>query len=280
MRGEQRRVDLEALQQRARDARVLGGDRIDVGEHPERTQADVGEVADRRRDDEQRPLRPVLRADAGEVDQSVVDQVGFVGMARVGGRGALSARRALPQTACGSFHGAGRGAVVASIGYPAPMRMRTVSRTAPPGPRACRYVHRSSAGDAWSRPPAPCSNATVVASSLARCAFATRSSSWPTTARCSCSSKCACAAARASAARQRVDGRKQRRVLRAAQRYPSAALPGFAPGAGLSLRRDRRRRRASRLAARGVRRRLRQHTRSPHDMSLPQDSHRRENSCN
>ena len=58
--GDERRPDAVVGEQLARRACVLGGDHVDLAEHAERAQRDVGEVADRRRDDEQAPRSRTL----------------------------------------------------------------------------------------------------------------------------------------------------------------------------------------------------------------------------
>ena len=59
---DERLVDAEMAQQRCAVARVLAGDGVDEGEHMNRAQAQVREVADRRRDHVQRSCGILLRA--------------------------------------------------------------------------------------------------------------------------------------------------------------------------------------------------------------------------
>ena len=61
--AEERCLDLVVPEQVTGAPRVFGGDQIDFAEHPQRPQRDVLEVADRRRDDEERARRRRNRAD-------------------------------------------------------------------------------------------------------------------------------------------------------------------------------------------------------------------------
>src|SRR5918996_2977233 len=54
-----RGVDVEVREQRPRAPRVLAGDEAHLAQHPKRPVCDVLEIADRRRDDEQRPRQAV-----------------------------------------------------------------------------------------------------------------------------------------------------------------------------------------------------------------------------
>ena len=60
--GDKRLDEPEVAQQRGAVARVLAGDRVDEREHVQRPQGDVGEVADRRRDDVERRSGILLAA--------------------------------------------------------------------------------------------------------------------------------------------------------------------------------------------------------------------------
>ena len=62
--GRERRLDPVAGEQRARDAGVLGEDRVGAGEDRERPQRHVAEIADRRRDDVEARGRAAARATA------------------------------------------------------------------------------------------------------------------------------------------------------------------------------------------------------------------------
>jgi hypothetical protein len=62
--GDERLGEREVAQQRGTVARVLAGDRIAQGEHVERAQRQIGEVADRRGDDVERG-RGILLAASG-----------------------------------------------------------------------------------------------------------------------------------------------------------------------------------------------------------------------
>ena len=70
--GKKPRLNAETLEQLARLARVLRGDRLRAGENPERPERDVPHVPDRHANHIKRPRRQLLPGKAGRLHEDVV----------------------------------------------------------------------------------------------------------------------------------------------------------------------------------------------------------------